>query len=402
MKIVTDNKAIQTELASLAKYMQNNGTWIHPDIVIAYTEEAGLSIQTERMINPRDFIIKIPDEHLIPYTLLNMTLKGNDFVIDPERGSLSPVQIDLAKCMVEIYNLTNKVDFHKSENAWIQFRDAPELLDLLLEATSRTPSIEKNYAFLHDLEDAASMDQFILDTFSISRFLARYKHGSKEKTRVIMPIIDFMNHDYRGSGFVSSTDPKEKQWIGVTCNQPFVSRNECYASYGIKDALNTFLIYGFIDATAPYVRSIPLEIPVGDFGKINVYSLNKGNKATLPKRLQDLHHFMPIFEKDKDGALCLSQLFVTVGPFRHTLRRILREVIATLCGNSVSEKFISEQTRAAEELVVEKNIAFYRDLLKKIDKYKAAPSELANRARHVATIQLAKLGKYYFDQPSIS
>ena len=402
MKIVTDNKAIQSELASLGKCMQDNGAWIHPDITIAYTEETGLSIQMERTINPRDFIIKVPVEQLIPYELLNMAVKGNDFVIDPDKDRLSPVQIDLAERMVEIYNLTNKVEFHKSENPWILFREAPELLDLLLEAISWSPSIEYYSTFLHDREGAASMDQFVLDSFSSSRFLGQKIHGGEETVQVIMPIIDFLNHDYRGSGFGSPTNPGETQWIGVTCAQPFISRNECYASYGTNDALNSFLIYGFIDATAPYIRSIPLEIPVGDLGKITVYSLNMKNISSPPKQLQDLHQFMPKLKKDKDGAVHLSHLFVTVPPFPHALRRILRNVIATFCGNSVSEDFILEQTRAAERLVVEKNMAFYREILKKIDKNKTAPSGLIDRARHVATIQLSKLGNYHFDGPSIS
>jgi len=402
MKIVTDNKAIQRELASLGKCMQDNGTWIHPDITIAYTEETGLSIQMERTSNPRDFIIKVPVEQLVPYELLNMAVKGNDFVIDPDKDKLSPVQIDLAERMIEIYNLTNKVEFHKSENAWILFREAPELLDLLLEAFSWSPSIEYYSNFLHGLEDAASMDQFILDSFSSSRFLGQKIHGSEKTVQVIMPIIDFLNHDYRGSGFASPTNPEEKQWIGVTCAQPFISRNECYASYGTNDALNSFLIYGFIDATAPYVRSIPLEIPIGDLGKITVYSLNMKSKSSPSEQLQDLHQFMPKIKKDKDGAVHLSHLFVTVPPFPRALRRILRHVIVTFCGHSVSEDFILEQTRAAERLVVGKNVAFYKEILKKIDQNKTAPSGLIDRARHVATIQLSKLGNYQFDEPSIS
>jgi hypothetical protein len=191
-----------------------------------------------------------------------------------------------------------------------------------------------------------------------------------------------------------------KEYLKISCSQPYIDSPNCYVNYGIYDGLDTYLAYGFYHKEAPYLRSIPVTIPIKDCGSliINSYTASKINKK-LHKHLEDIKAFMPIVTKQNENSteLNCTHLFIGLNSAPNLLRRILRILIRSLAGDKVSQKFVVDRTYEAEQFIIDKNINFYKTLLNKIDGNTSAPDDLKEIIKETAQSQLIKLYKYQFN-----
>lgn len=403
MIIQSDNKAIGKSFLRLEKLLVDNGAWFDSNLSIVCKGKA-VSI---RMMGPSkqgDVIMKVPQKLLVPALPLNFSIKENKFVIDPDKDKLSPIQIKIAKLMVNVYNATDKIGFYKKECPWVTFRKAPDLMDSLLHARTTNENTKSKQDFLHNLTGSMSLAEFVCKDFVMTRVLGHKDKKDGELIQKIMPVVDYLDHDYRASGFVfpdkSPGKSKKPNFLRIHNSQPFPSRPECYVAYGTYDALDTFLSYGFINEEVPFLRSIPLKIPVRDLpGKLLVNSYPAvRNEKKLHKQLDDLRRFMPMVNKSADcDGLVLSHLIIGLTTTPNALRRVLRVLIRTLAGESVLPKFVIDRTHETERYVIEKNIAFYESFLKEVEADQKTPAALKNQMYHIASIQLNKLYKYIYN-----
>ena len=68
------------------------------------------SVVVDGPASPGDKLMKVPEKLLVPKHGMNISLKNSDFIFEPDDSVLSSVQIDIADRMIEIYNMTNKVE----------------------------------------------------------------------------------------------------------------------------------------------------------------------------------------------------------------------------------------------------------------------------------------------------
>ena len=398
MIIRSSNREIEQELKALEKAIVDNGGWFHADLAIEYSDETGLTVHLDGSCPPSGYIIKVPDYLLIPVDAINMKVRDNEFAVDPDTSKLSPAQLEITRHMISVFNLTNKVEFHKNENPWIRFREAPELMQLLLRARTLEGYLEYKRSFMTGANDNILLEDFITKTFETSRVLGYEGYEDTPLRTCYMPVVDYMDHDYRGSIFLKVDNDTVGKGVHIQNRQPFVSSRQCYACYAMNDGLDMFLDYGFYDREIPVIRSVPLEIPVQDVGNIVVRSyLNRKNKTELAGQAGDLKKFMPSVNKTGGGNIELSHLFITVVQSPHVLRRILSMIIRSFAGTGMAQDIVNEQTRIAEEIVISENISFYKTLLNSLDEETDAPAGLVASIRLVAELQLSKLYKYYFD-----
>jgi len=399
MIIQSDNKALKKELLSLEKLLTDNGAWFDDALSIICDDQGSLSIQMAAPKNQGEDIIKVPDELLVPANPLNITVKGGTFSVDPEKGKLSPIQIEIGKCMIEIYNLTGKAEFHKNNYPWITHRKAPAFMDKLTHARTPNDIMGGKQSFLHSLKGAKSMDEFICDSFIHTRVLGHKESSESGKVQKIMPIIDYLNHDFRASPFILS-DPKAKKkgLMRILNSQPFLHTRECYVVYGVYDAVDTFFSYGFPDTHAPFVRSVPVEVPVRGTGKLIISALpGARHEKELDKQIQDLRRFMPVANKKEDGDLEMSHLIIPAAQAPQAMRRVLRLMIRALAGDSVTPQYVVERVYEAEEVILKTNIDFYKKLVKDLEANKKDPVDMKNQILEIAKAQLNKLYKYHRD-----
>jgi len=398
MKILAEDKQIEKALNNLHQCLLDNGAWFHDDLRLISSGN-GLLVEMDGPCNPGNIITKVPTKLLVPVKPLNMTLKGNDFAIDPDKDGLSPEQIELGHHMIEIYNLTGRPDFHRNENAWIRFRRAPELLGLLLEGRDTNINLDSRFDYMHAADKDVDHGAFLCDSFWHSRVLGHKNAGSDERIQKVMPFVDYMNHHFRGSPFSTPDKKNGPQMLRIRNNQPLLNKREVFAHYGMYDALDTFLIYGFVDSEAPFVRSIPLELSLDGTSTLTIKSLI-GNKAKKPlnKALKNLMSYSPALNKDEEGNLIASHMLIPIGPSPHAMRRILRSLVHTLCSDGASPQYVIDLTFRLEYQIITKNIEFYRDVLTRLEKHKDAPADLVDTIRQICDNQLTKLYKYMYDR----
>jgi len=395
MNVQTNNVALKKEIKGLIDLLIKNGTVISSGLSIEISEEGGISLHLRRPAGRSKPLIRLKSEHMIPAAALNTCLCGDSFEIDPDRHLLNPLQIEIGTRIIEIYNAAGKVALHKGENPWIQYRGSPHLLELLLSSLHLGKVKEKKLSFIRGSQEQSGVNEFVVQTFMESRVLSRQAEDTGKQQQVIMPILDYLDHDYRGSPYDFSS-PYGGGDLRVFCRQPYIWSQECYANYGRIDAVDTFVNYGFIDREVPFVRSIPLEIEIGDRGKLTINSLQAArmNSEKTPKTLRDIQFLLPDWRRDESGEYILSHIFVTTGSYPYATRRIIKWIIEDMTRDSIDQKFVAEQTAAAEKKIVDANVAYYERILIGLDHDEKADSGLKNRIRQLVETQLNKLFKY--------
>jgi len=415
MKILSDNAAIEKNLHVLKNTILEYGGALDPDLVIR-CEGSNLSVEKYGFANPDKPLIALPGELLLPTEKMGLSVKNDEIHIDPPAGGLTDVQRKMADTMIELYNLTGKVPAHKESCCWFLFKDAPDLLERLMTARTLNPMQKKMMAFCKSNATQEETDQLLCETYIKMRTIG-HRQASGDQMVVspdIMPVVDFINHHGSGAffGFRNGFDAKEpnREFLLINDNRPLAFSNECFAFYNQMDALDSFAMYGFADAYSPYVRSIPIELEIPRTGKIVVNAaLSAMHKGVLPKNAAGLRPYIPATLRNEGDTLEITNLLIptnTMAP--HALRRVLRLLMTNRVAlkRTLSTNEIWQAVLAAEEKIINENIAFYQDLLTLLDKeIKSADTHrasLVRAVRGVANLQLAKLYKYNFDQSYFS
>jgi hypothetical protein len=377
----------------MADVIAARGGWVDPDVVVV---AEGGSLRTEKRTPPHPGrpLVAVPEELLLPADELGLQIAGDDFALEP--GALTPVQADLARAMVEIYNETGKVRAHRTGNVWFRFRDDPDLLAKLLAARSLGDTAARRFAFTREPPDPAADRRMLCETFLSTRAIAdthRPAVGTEATRRRIVPFVDFVNHDHAG-GEIHLVRPHARRdspqgLVVLDVKRPVADSPECFAAYGRLDALDTFLHYGFIDARAPYVRSVPLRITMDGPGEIIVDAAAR--RRTTPADPEDpLAPWMPAVTATPDSIEISHLMIPCLGPNPDGLRQVLGRLL--VADGAVSGAALDAAVRDLERAVVTANTVFYEALLNE-----SAGDSGAGCARIVhglARFQLSKLSTY--------
>jgi len=401
MIIRSDNPATQKALTKLIETMLARGAWFHKDMALT-SENNGLLVELDGPCNPSDTVITVPISQLVPATSLNIMLEGNDFVISPDEDRLTPLQIELANQMFEIYNLTGRSTFHAGEYVWVRYREAPDLLEYLLEARTLTHDQKDRLNFTRQGEGCADEASFICDTFWQTRVVGSKVEQNGPVEQMLMPFVDCLDHHPAGSPYSFPARAKgEVPVLSILNRQPFLSTSTLFACYNLHDALDTFIYYGFIDAEARLVRAVPMTIDLSDGKRLEISSLSTKVKEPLTDSLKDLQAYSPkvMIDLDDKNKLLVSHLLIPILDAPHSLRRILKTIIhAAFREDRKSPQYIIELTYRTEREVVENTIAFYKDTLVRLQSLDDAPVDLLADAVRLCKVQLAKLYKYGYNE----
>jgi hypothetical protein len=395
-RIESDNTEVERVLLRLEKLVTNSGGWLHPDLLIR-CQEGNLSIELHDG-DPGEKILGIPSTSFLPVDEMEVSLKDGTFDFHVLRSdALSSVQHHLAETTFALYNLTCKATFHQ-KNCFDFFMSAcPSIGDRLLRARRlrEFPDDVPNL-ISQDLPDR-DLENFVRQGFLRSRILSFKDETISGKQQVIVPVMDFMNHHWSGTDFRIGNYPDGRHVVRLDCRQPVEGSHECFASYSTMDALDTFIKYGFIDQFVPLVRSIPLELEIGDLGKIYVSGrIGTVNFKKVVKEAQALGIFFPAMEKKEEDEVTVSHLLIPIEVSPLALRRTLVLSIGLLVKAPLEESVARELLRNAEWTVLQKNLSFYDSLLDDINQaeQKQGPGRVLDKACELATVQKSKLEKY--------
>ncbi len=384
MIIESDNKELEESLKRLAKLVRDAGGYIGDGLRIK-AENGDLSVLSDLDAGVTNELVAVPRPALIPIDDFHLTAKDDEFVYSGEKQEYPQITVDLLKTMLEIYNLTGKLKSHRQSSTWVSLANDQETLSKLCAARSEAPAIMDNMMMLAAKNPAG----FVLKSYLKTRTLAFRPTAEADAFRVLMPIIDFANHHPRARVFGNKSLHIEGRTVTLESCKPVEGSSQSYARYGVFDAYDMFLNYGYVERGALFARSIPLKIRLGDYGEIDVASkVGLIHKGKLPEGQTDLRAFMPTFLEKRHGFLKLSHLFVPGPPSPYALRRILKICLLEM-GLGLDDSKMKQLLAQAETFVTEENLKFYKALKEYLDlKYPPEASYVIMSAREACKVQM--------------
>jgi len=379
-----DDATVQHELERTVATVNNYGGRVDPATRF-WLRNGNLAITVAGAPSDR-FLIRVPQSALLPVDGLGLRAEGDHLVAQSAHAQLTPVRRQLLERMLTIYNRTGKLAAFERLSPATALTAPPGVREQLL--AGRGAGVAERFRWV----DTHSRDGYLAAAFLKTRTLSFLPSNDQQRFPVLMPLIDFANHDFRGPPFANV------QGIGIQPAQPVPGSTECRVRYGLYDSFDALVHYGFVDRSAPFLRSVPFEIDVGSAGRLRCLCQVQGpKKGKLAPAIKDLRLFLPTLRHNRDdGVTEVSHLLVPDAASPRALRRILAQVV-----QSMAPGLEARERRAlvahVERQVIAENNAYYRRLLATLDAVTdppAAARPVLAMVREMAGVQIARLGEY--------
>jgi hypothetical protein len=353
--IVSDNLDIQHSLQKNVTLAKNAGATFDDDLVIKCVDGT-LSVEA-----PPDsvgkILIRLPCDCLVPVELFQFSVADDNIVMSSHEEALAPECVMRMEALLELYNLCDKLARHRRTSPWPLLASHPEFPEHIMR---RLPS--DLIGMFKKFVESGNYDDLMLDSFFHTR---PYDYRESEKAPpfpVLMPVIDFMNHDLRGAPVQLEDQTDNGGILTIKRSVPVPGTgNECFAFYGLYDCFDTWLSYGFIDENAPIVRSIPMTIDLPRLGTIELANYIKiRDHADFPPSVIDLYLFIPKLLARRGNRMEVTSLLLPGPQMPEALRRTLIFLINEMSPGHPQQRDLVMQ---AEEQIVDANRTYYERLL---------------------------------------
>jgi hypothetical protein len=298
----------------------------------------------------------------MPWTAsFRVTLDDGRFV--GERAEDGPAPNDLQRrafdAFLEVYNAMGKAQQWAEQTPWLTLRNDEAVMDQLAYDVHRTGNHPKL-----DLVRGGKLNEVAVTTFLSSRVfnLTRQKSDSNEteSRSVLMPLIDFLNHDFRARGFQRvASEPWSDGSLYVFQDRPDPDTNECFVRYSLIDRHTSLLSYGFLDESAPFIISQPATLTLSQGLTVRVgRQIAKGFDDQLPDKMKDLQLYMPRVGGKPRERLDLSRLLIPGANAPRALRRVLAGVFQSK-RQDWDQGTLEAAVREAEAKLLEANHRYF-------------------------------------------
>jgi len=179
---------------------------------------------------------------------------------------------------------------------------------------------------------------------------------------VLMPIIDLVNHDFRGKAYFFEDESGSDRFLAIKRSVPVPgNENESFARYGVYDAFDTWRSYGFIDESASFVSSVAATLYLLGLATISLgSSLKPRALKDLPPSVGDLQLYIPQVFARRGSHTEIASLAIPGPQAPRALRRALHFLIMEMSAGRANRR---DLVLRAEEQIIAANRAYYRDLL---------------------------------------
>ncbi|MDD2791004.1 MAG: hypothetical protein PHU40_10115 [Sulfurimonas sp.] len=339
--VETNNIPLKEKLSRLAALLLSNSAYIDKDLHI-HCDDEGLSIHTSSDDLRSKKTIEIPNDLMPRVDEYTFEIKNDMLLCSANNTQTNPLQKEIMCLMIDIYNLTSKISFHKASNIFYNLKADREFLELLL-LPIQSKKIEKYVKYLDD-------EQY--ETLLIESFLGSREfnlEGDESSRYVLLPLLDYLNHKVLGSGFFLSQNSIYVQ------NAPTKESSELFVSYSYYDALETLLYYGFSDVASPLYFSLPMKIVLKNniILEIQNAGFRKMENEYIPQTLAHLSEIIPLITKVNTTKVVISKLLIPNIQLPFALRKFLHLVLNEL---GIENK---QETRLIFIKEIEKEMIFY-------------------------------------------
>lgn len=341
-------------MRQLENLVCREGAFLHPALRVV---ARGGNLWMEAEVQDNEPLVKLPSSCLIPIDDIEFRIEGASIEVVSYSPGISAERKDLLDCMLAIYNQGNKLELHAGYSPWVAFSSSRELLDQLHLARKDAPKISR----FHEMARRGDLQQLLPEHFigsRVLRFLVDPNDPKGPANRVLMPFIDFFNHHSASPGF-----SRDGSVLLVDASRSVQGSNECFVSYSQLDAMDSYLNYGFVDSSAPFMRSVPAVISLPGTGSIVIEGRGGAKRVNPPPPvLSDLKQLVPPFRKGGNGEFFLGSLVIPGAGNILAMHRILAFVLQRFLAPGLSQERVAGLVDMAVEQVLEANEGYYQSL----------------------------------------
>lgn len=347
--IVADDCATEAALHKLVGLLRTAGAQFADGLVI---KGLGGNLSIEAPTVRRGMrLVRLPQHCLVPLSALRLTLVNDDIVIASARSGLHKPAVAISEAMLEIYNLCGKLAQHRRTTPWSLIAAYPDLLSYV------APPSRDDFPFSANDIRSGNEAKVMLASFLHSRLFTYDPSDTAKPRPVILPVTDFFNHDWRGEPY--AFDAKGAVVMRRAATTPGKG-NETFARYGLHDAYDMWITYGFIDDEVPFVQSLETAVKLRGVGTIRFgdVAASRGDDDAEPT-VQDLPSYVPRILDRKGGRATVGAAVIPGPEMPRALRRALGILIGELGAPRRGRRAL---VLAAEEQLLDANLGYYSEL----------------------------------------
>jgi len=337
------------------------GGVIHDQVRLC-ERDGDFSVEAPGDISPQTIILAVPQSLLLPISAFDLRLEGNDICVGKIGADVSDAQRKLMEIVLGLFNETSKVAQHRAQSLFPLIEHAPDVLS----------SLSLRLGPEHAPDDLTGTS--LLAHFLNARVLSvPSSHPKGGLQKVLMPVIDFLNHAPRAAGYLIHNGS-----LVAMRGWPAQSSDECHICYGRYDALDLVLKYGYVAEELGFAISKPMEIELESGHHISILRTGQPmDGAQIPDTFKDLGWILPAIGTDAARRLLQFQYFPLMSVGKAVGQDAAwRQFLQHLVGEFLGEEAAGQTTPTVAYIlraVAEENMRHYKAARSAIAATKAAP-----------------------------
>lgn len=345
----------------LLKHNKLLGAKFHPNLRI-FEDKGNFSVKVYNQENKTDKLIDIPHTCMPLLSDFHFKLDNKgDLLATPIEKPINPKAIGTMLLMQKIYNSCNKINHWKDTFPFIALQAFPHLLKKLVSAKPQSKKIE----CYNQLLDNKKYDELVIKSFLGSRDFSfeqkeLKKNGiitSKKIESGLLSVIDFLNHKTASNYYQSSDGSTSISGLSDPITQ------ELFVHYNNFDPLLTYLIYGFVDLSSPYIFSVPIELSLLNGQRIEVLgNTNIIKEDSIPDNIKHLREYLTEVYTQSNGGLQVDKIMIPNTNESHLLRDILTIMVNTINpkDSNIKDFSLQQEILHLEAQIISKNMNYWQ------------------------------------------
>lgn len=392
--VVADNRDVERALQRLLTLSKKAGAQFRDDLVVKCVDRT-LSIEAPPE-SAGQVLMRLPWDCLVPLQPFRLAAVDDTIAVSGHDKDLTRACVARMEAFLELYNLTCKLAAHRRTSPWPLVASHPRLLEHVTRGRGRQDLITSG-----KLNLPHSANELLLNSFLNSRAFDYKATGGSTPAqhsyfRVLLPILDAMNHHFNGAPYTyeQREDGRRHLTVARSALLPGMG-NQCFGLYGTHDSLDSWMTYGFIDESVPYVSSIGMTIVLPTLGTIRVASMIKHrSQEELAQPDKDLYFYVPQVLAKNGNDIETAGLLIPGPGAPRSLRRTLNLLITEMRpGHPMKWDLMLH----AEDQIIAANTVYYRDLaalLRSISPTDPLHGPIRDRFLQLCNLQLRRILTY--------
>lgn len=393
-KLVTGNDKKLIELINeLVEYNKEQGAYFNPHLEIK-ANNGELSVYYYGEDNKK--LIDIPVSCLPLLCDYEFALsENNKLIVKTDINSMvNPSAEHTMQLLVAIYNQCDKMQKWQDSCPIVALYDSPKLLSTLLEAKQYNAKVQ----LFKQIIDSGNKKKLCIDTFFGSRVFG-YKSDFLKKNNVttinnaeqgLLSVIDFLNHKIDSNVYRLSDNS-----IYIAGSADDTSK-EVFVHYNEFDPIYTYLFYGFVDLSSPFLSSIPCELKTS-YGHV-WQVVGESTTASKLKEGSFSHKqsYLPEVTSLGGNSIKLNKLIVPSNAKSTLLKDTLLSVINTTAPDEISKSdaFFESEIAQLEKQIILANKAYWLKLQKLVINEKNISSDVLKQLSDLINFAMDSLNRY--------